>query len=255
MAKKKGVKILWVEDPAWLTTFGDLVTLLMTFFVLLISFGSFDTEELEEVLSEVGSASQMVPMVDIGVFENEGGPGIADGALGETDPVPMEVQALLESGRSKQAALDYMHGVYEQVDEYLRRTETNQQIDLSLEDEEMVMRIQADKIFKADVAEFKKDNLWMLDSLFAVINGVPSDLVISASVKKSFIPTMEYPDEFGLSIARAVELCRYFVEDGKVKPERIGVSSSERSPETSLDDGIVDKRWDYIEIVLLSLRG
>ena len=36
------------DGPVWLTTFNDLVTLLMVFFVLLFAMGSVDTKMLQE---------------------------------------------------------------------------------------------------------------------------------------------------------------------------------------------------------------
>ena len=37
--------------PGWLLTFGDLLTLLLTFFVLEISFASFTSNKMKEVIS------------------------------------------------------------------------------------------------------------------------------------------------------------------------------------------------------------
>ena len=39
--------------PAWLLTFGDLLTLLLTFFVLEISFASLSSSKMKEVISSL----------------------------------------------------------------------------------------------------------------------------------------------------------------------------------------------------------
>lgn len=243
MGKTK-VEIEWIGDPIWLLTFGDLITLLMTFFVLLISFSSLNTEKSETAIKGIQG--------QIGVMDKRSDMGFSEGSSGENIRIPEDLSSLLESGQSSKASLDYMHGLYNEVSEYLERTNMNQHVDMYLKDKELVMRIEADKIFKRDRAEFKKKNMWMLDSLFAVIDGVPNDLIISASAEKSFIPSSKYQDEFELSIARSINLCKYFIEHGRIKPNRIGVSEHGKFYPASSASDMIDEKWDYIEIILLS---
>jgi len=49
LGKKDAAKPIVLKDPAWLITFSDLVTLLLTFFVLLLSMSSMDTTVLTRV--------------------------------------------------------------------------------------------------------------------------------------------------------------------------------------------------------------
>lgn len=243
MKKQKGPEIEWVSDPAWLTTFGDLITLLMTFFVLLISFSSIDTEKLKEVIEKVKG--------EMGILDKQDDMGFSGAFATEKMPSPKSFENLLRSGQSEKATLNYMQGVYDNVSEFLRRTDMNQHVDLYLHNKELVLRIESDKIFKLGLAAFKKKNLLVLDSLFPVLEGVNNDLLISASVKNSFIPSKKFLTKFELSIARSINLCKYFVEKGNIRPERIGVSGNGKFLAVSHDSDIIDSDWDYIEIVLL----
>ncbi|MGR3179082.1 MAG: flagellar motor protein MotB [Candidatus Anammoxibacter sp.] len=245
--KKKGTLIIWESDPAWLTTFGDLVTLLMTFFVLLISFGTLGESGLEE------TAQAFREQLGVGILDNS---GKSERLVGEFSNKIVQskerINVPLEKGKSHKASLDYMQGAYNEVSEYLERTELNQHVEVYLEDTEVVMRIEADKIFKFDVSEVREENMWMVDSIVSIVAGVTNDLIISASVEKSFIPSMKYLNEFDLSIARSIVLCKYFVEKGDIKPSRIGVSEHGRFYNASSTSDLVDDSLDYIEIILLS---
>ena len=42
------------DGPGWLTTFNDLVTLLMVFFVLLFTMGSVDSQAIHEFKNDGG---------------------------------------------------------------------------------------------------------------------------------------------------------------------------------------------------------
>jgi flagellar motor protein MotB len=44
------------EAPSWLTTYSDLVTLLLTFFVLLFSMATLDAQKFEQIASSLRSA-------------------------------------------------------------------------------------------------------------------------------------------------------------------------------------------------------
>ena len=248
MAKKQGVKIEWIRDPAWLTTFGDLITLLMTFFVLLISFGTLDSEGLEK------TAKKIRDQLSLGILENSDKSGQSIGEFTNKMRLSQDnrIDVSLEKGKSRKAMLDYMQGAYNEISEYLERTDLNQHIEVYIEDKEVVMRIEADKIFKLDVPEVKKENMWMVDSMVSIVAGVSSNLIISASVEKSFIPSKKYLNEFDLSIARSIALCKYFIEKGNIKPKRIGVSEHGKFYNASRTSDVVDDRLDYIEIILLS---
>ncbi len=242
MAKAK-IKIEWFGDPGWLTTFGDLITLLMTFFVLLISFSTINTEKLEDVIKEMQGK--------IGILDKSKDMGFSDGVSGQKVPIPEDLANMLEGGSSSKAALDYKKGLYREVSDYLDKSDLNQHMELQLKNEDLILRVQADKIFFRNENDFKEDNLWLIDSLFAVINGVPYDMVISAPVGKTFIPSKRYMSEFDLSIARSIRVCKYFVDKGRIKPKRIGVSDHGKFYSVARNSDIIDNRGDYIEIILL----
>jgi len=85
--------------PGWLTTFNDLITLLMVFFVLLFTMGSLDTKMLKEFqyalqsgLGILGEGSQ----VSIAVKDSRPKPDMAQllaQAEGEVEPVDEQEEA------------------------------------------------------------------------------------------------------------------------------------------------------------------
>lgn len=233
-------------DPAWLTTYGDLITLLMTFFVLLISFSSINTDKLMAVVKEIQG--------EIGVMDKVADSGLTEGEPEQDEALPEDVAALLEGGASKKAALAFIEEVARETSEYLERTELNQKMDMDFNGTELIMRIEADKIFKKNMATIKKNNLHILKGLFSVFRGVPNEMIISTPVDKSFIPTRKYLTKFDLSIARAIKLCKFFVEVGELKPERLGVSEQGKFYTASATSDIVDNKLDYIELILLPTR-
>jgi len=61
-----------VDTNSWMVTFSDLITLLLTFFVLLISMSSMDKQKLREILIHMGDAAGVLELSkerEIGAIE------------------------------------------------------------------------------------------------------------------------------------------------------------------------------------------
>lgn len=93
MASKKQECPTCEEVPVWLTTYGDMVTLLLTFFVMLFSIGKATPQEIQLILSAFSNS--------LGMFE--GGQTLSKGRLEE---MGMNLEALPSqtAGRSLSSA-------------------------------------------------------------------------------------------------------------------------------------------------------
>ena len=68
LVQKKNRKRLQNQTPAWIVTFADLATLLLTFFILLLSFAEMDVEKYRAMANSMAVAfgSSNVLAEDIG---------------------------------------------------------------------------------------------------------------------------------------------------------------------------------------------
>ncbi len=63
-----------VDPNAWVTSFGDLITLLMTFFVLIISMSTIKMEDVVEVINNNNGLGDNIVSADLketGFFEEK----------------------------------------------------------------------------------------------------------------------------------------------------------------------------------------
>ena len=79
-------------SPAWMTTYGDMVTLLLTFFVLLYSFSAIDVQRFNEVMSAI----QYSFMGRSGILMGTTEIGAADGQIITTADSSYETEILNE---------------------------------------------------------------------------------------------------------------------------------------------------------------
>lgn len=86
--KKKKGNVSAKPDQGWLVTFGDLLTLLITFFVLLISMSSMDKKKLKDAFGFFSGA--------LGNLESGQG-----GKQQEALPIPGQITPMRKTGRAK----------------------------------------------------------------------------------------------------------------------------------------------------------
>ncbi len=197
-------------DPnAWLLTFGDLITLLMTFFVLILSFSTINIERITEVLN----------------FDKGTGVNIVSADLRESglldDKIVTKERLRIEKDE-RPTPLSDLDLISEEVVVFITENKLTKVIDLKRTKEGFTITIRADILFEPGEAELKEEYLYLFDTLSELLSSVTNDVKITGHTDDRYSDD-EYTDS-KLSIARATGVCRYFVEEGMLESARFGVS-------------------------------
>lgn len=187
--------------PFWMTTYGDMVTLLLTFFVLLFSFTSMDEQKFKQVAGSLrgalGVVQQSLP------FQ-----GAAPGPIGGTDYDLLRRSDILNSVESLRDALN----------------EFTKDGSINIEATESGILIQmGDKIlFDPGKAELKPQALDILSVVGKSIRNQASDIQVAGHTDNVPIHTKDFPSNWELSSARALSVVRFLVDSVKVPPQILG---------------------------------
>lgn len=187
-----------VRTTAWLTTFNDLVTLLMVFFVLLFSMGSMDVKRFKNFKNSLQSA--------MGVF-NEGryaSEGLISDRQGHTD-APSGAQSGDRETRKDYQALAGAQGLSAEY--------TPRGLLLTLNDE---------LLFASGSARLTSEGERMLAEIGTAIKPMQRDIRVEGHTDDRPISTSRYPSNWELSTARAISVIDYFTT-------RVGISSQRLS--------------------------
>lgn len=203
--------------PAWMTTYGDMVTLLLTFFVLLYSFSSINLQRFQEVMSAIqhsfmGRTGILMGSTEFGDVEGER----IDVAELSRDPE----QGLSEQELALLEALAELEETYEQVRAFLQRAGMEEEIMLRLEERGIVMELPEKILFDTGRAEIKEEFFPALDLLAELLSGLPNQIIVEGHTDNVPIRTFLYPSNWELSVARAVSVARYLVEVHNLEPRR-----------------------------------
>ncbi len=185
------------QGGKWLTTFNDLVTLLLTFFVLTLSLSKLDTAKVKEMSRSVNSAMGRLEegtKVGIQVFEPFVHP-IRHYGLPLEKKKKVLAKKIAEQGTMDAEVLE--KGVRVTMDEKV--------------------------LFATGEAEIQSrffDDLRVLCLEFREVEG---EICVEGHTDDVPINTARFPSNWELSSARAASVVRFMVEQG-IAPERLSVA-------------------------------
>ena len=188
--KEVGAKGGEEGSPAWMATFADMMSLLLTFFILMYAIASQNTARvLHEVL------------------------GIEEKSLGVIDLIDeITIKKSLQelTGLNNPNILDDMDDIAE---DSAMAVDTNEA--------KVVVRVPGANLFKPGQADLQLSGRSVLDEVIAVIRRYPDYKIhIQGHTDDDPISTEKFPTNWELSAARATAVLRYFFDKG-VEPEKM----------------------------------
>lgn len=199
----------------WLVTYGDLVTLLLTFFVLLFSFSTIDAQKWQALVSSF-----------------TGGAGILDGdtSLYEfPELTPKEINELeISAGNMDDEELDYFIKLFRDIEGYLDEKEIAAEVKMSREFTEILLRFKESVLFDTGQAEIKIEAIDILNTIadvFSSYDDAIERIRVDGHADSRPINTHVYPTNWDLSAKRAVNVVRYFSEEKYLKPSKLSASA------------------------------
>ena len=180
MAKKK---IKSSGAPGWMVTFGDMMSLLLTFFVLLFTFSTLDVVKFREVIISLQGA--------MGVLS--GGPQILNMGDIPTRPQPTEDAAI-------NPLLDVMQV---HVQEVLEEADAQDVVDVQKTKKGLLIRFKDRALFDSGRAVIRTEMRPVLQELAKYLSGIENDIEIQGHTDNVPINTVQFPSNWELSQARA----------------------------------------------------
>lgn len=195
-------------SPAWMTTFSDLMTLLLTFFILLYSFSTLDAIKFKNVASALQSV--LLGEAKPTIFPNDVPPGNTP----INDPLPVQ-QTQIEELNSELVEL------FTLVNEYVEREGLQAEISVRTDRRGVIIDIKEKVLFDSGKAVLKEDSLEVLDKVVVLFEQFDNELIIEGHTDNVPINTAQFPTNWELSVIRAINVLRYFTEHKEVDPSRI----------------------------------
>lgn len=191
----------------WMGTFGDLMSLLLTFFVLLLSMATFDKKRVEMAIASLEGTFSV----------------LETGKQSEVNP-PKTIYAL--DLKTDQDTVEAENVLASLITEYDEMTKMAQGPSVKLEEAEdgFIVRIPNELLFAKGSAEIRQSDMQLLLKRIALeINKMPNNIHLKVSGHTDNTPLGEngrYGDNWTLSTARALAVTRE-LQDNRVRPARM----------------------------------
>lgn len=241
--------------PAWLATFADLMSLLMCFFVLLLSFSEIDLQKFKQVAGSMEKAfgvQRDVSAADIpkaeSVIASEFSPGKPEHTVFETVR-----QQTSDDSRAIPRADAQLEIEIEALAEQLRKTFQEEieagVISVSAQDYGVKMRIRDEDAFPSGSASLQSAFVPVLDKLRNVLDEQNGKVIVSGHTDDVPIRTATYPSNWVLSSARAASVVHHLAEAKLADPSQIEIRAyADTRPLVSNDSAADRARNRRVEI-------
>lgn len=196
--------------PAWMATFSDMMTLLLTFFILLYSFSSIDaqkfkeiTESLQSVLSGEASSS---------IIEQQG----PNNELPLDNPTYEEDEDELDPQISESTL-----NMYNDVKEYVETQGLQAEVSVSLNKSGVFVNIREAILFESGEAVIKDTGKSLLSELEGLFLSFENEIVVEGHTDNVPHSSNDYETNWELSAGRALAVVRYLSEEKSISGGRL----------------------------------
>ncbi len=184
--------------PKWMVTFGDLMSLLLCFFVLLLSFSTMDPAMFKEVSGSLRNAfgvqkSEIVYEIPKGI----------DIVSREFNPI-FSVDIVLEKIKSA-IKLELIKG----------------EIEIEALKDRVILRFNDELTFPPGSAQLMPSARPILDKIRKVIEEVPGEVMVAGHTDDVPIKNGKFPTNWHLSAARAATVVTYLLKKGTIASGRM----------------------------------
>ena len=224
--------------PGWIVTFSDLMSLLLTFFVLLLSFADMEVKRFRQVAASLKAAlgvqreyvAEQIPM-GTSVVKKEFKDGKQDMIDFENidhrhsvEPADTRELVEIEEKQKEKDDVTETKQTAEQVKELLKEEIDNGDVEVASEGTTLILRIREKATFASGSATLRKRFVPILLKVAKTINSVSGNVDIVGHTDNVPISTSRFRSNWELSSSRAVSVAHAILRVSKLDPRRLTIS-------------------------------
>jgi len=200
-------------SPAWMATFADLMSLLLTFFVLILSFANMDVIKFSAAVDSLRDAFGTTDALQ--TFD------------GSPTLTPIDLHA---AGLPRVVALDDCDqgrttaGLRREIETLVRRLDLQNLVEIDQADGGVVVRIVGQLLFDPGSVRLRPESFVLLDEIAELVRAVPDRVSIEGHTDDTPVVGDEVPSNWHLSTGRAISVLDYLASVRNVEPRRLSVS-------------------------------
>ncbi|WP_100639036.1 MotB family protein [Marinobacter salexigens] len=252
--------------PAWVVTFADLMSLLMCFFVLLLSFSEIDAMKFKQIAGELSKAFGV--QRDVPALEIPMGTSPIFDKFSPAPPEPTLVNEVKQTTTDQQPELQTLKSTTEEaleaaveesfessvssIQEVLEEAIEDGRITIEADQDthRIVIRAEEKGSFPSGSAELTWEFESLLLDMAKVLTEIPGELTVEGHTDDIPIRTSRFYSNWDLSAARSAAVANALLATGDVDATRLAVKgladTEPRVANTSSDNRAKNRRVEII---------
>lgn len=218
-------------SPRWMATFADLMSLLMCFFVLLLSFSEMDAQKYKLIAGSMKNAFGV--QQERIALKNAAGEDESAEIKPDQAPPPSPEQQMMQE--IQELVAETQRDV-NKLEESLESEVAGGQLDIESGFRSITIRIKEQGSFNSGSADLQASFAGVMAKLRGVLKDVNGRISVEGHTDNIDIRTSRFPSNWALSSARALSVAHSLMEEGLIPNERfIVVGYAETKPFLSND--------------------
>lgn len=207
---------------SWMDTYGDMVTLLLCFFVLLYSFSSVDASKWQELVSAFTGSAGNASMSSINEVSAR------EGAISKIDNM-IDLQSRDNSSSDslnaeQQQINTVFDELYKNIRSYIDQNDIGGQVSMLRTDDSITLRFSEISFFSSGKATIRPESkpilMKMVNMIYENYSAI-SVINVEGHTDNLPISTVEFADNWDLSVKRATNTLRFIIATGFFDEEKL----------------------------------
>lgn len=200
----------------WLGTYGDMVTLLLAFFVLLFSFSTLDVDKWKKIvyaftnedLTEITEDDEIV-ITGLDITDNLIAPSITP--MVSPSPTPNAIPTTLEKNNVYIPEFDTL---YDEISTYISTSNMDDDIYIEKNSQGLLLRFSENLLFNSAQAYLKPEARETISDIAIILLELEhtiSMVRVEGHTDSAPIYSKEFPSNWELSAKRSIEVVKYLI--------------------------------------------
>ncbi len=231
MAKKARPEEPKKGAPEYMSTYGDFITLMLCFFVLMFSMSSIDVAKYQQLAASLSGN----PM---SILDMAGSQGILDNLGSGIMPVPnATANNQPDTPKEEQLAQEELKDMASDFQTYAAQNNLSNTMNITVKDQYLLLTFADGLFFDTGKADLKPGAIAVLEQIAVQLRSYPEcDVEIEGFTDNVPIKTAQFPNNFYLSSARAIGVASFLIDEQQLDSTRVSARGyGENNPVASND--------------------
>jgi len=251
--KRGGADNLGRDPHGWLVTYSDMITLCLTFFVLLFSFSVLDQQKFSELITSIQGSLGVLPggpsinaayPPNQTVLESE---DMEDNRIGQTGREIEKINEFLQY----QQEMRRLEDIQTELADYLEEKGLSYSISLVQEERGLVISFQDSVLFNKGKADILPESREILQEVGRILQNTENNIRIEGHTDNVPQYSYLYPSNWELSTGRATNVLRFLINEGLAPEKLSAVGYGEYHPIATNDTEEGRRLNRRVDIVIL----